>query len=300
MPKWPCSCKGSPLTPAPTRLSSSRTLRPQAVSAPPKPAGFARGGGSAAGPAARPPQTVPLHPARPNHSITENPMEKPKKRRWPWLVAAAAAALLLPVLDYWNLLPHKTYTAEHFGIETLQSPLDADGDGIDDYTDILLGARQDAENHPKYDPSYFAGGYPPENRGVCTDVVWRALQNAGYDLKAMIDADIARNTALYPRVQGTPDPNIDFRRVPNLRVFFDRHAECLTLDPEDIAAWQPGDIVTFGSRHVGIISDKRNRDGIPYLIHNSGQPRREEDALLRCHRNHPISGHYRWQGGTAG
>ena len=227
-------------------------------------------------------------------------MEKPKKRRWPWLVAAAAAALLLPVLDYWNLLPHKTYTAEHFGIETLQSPLDADGDGIDDYTDILLGARQDAENHPKYDPSYFAGGYPPENRGVCTDVVWRALQNAGYDLKAMIDADIARNTALYPRVQGTPDPNIDFRRAPNLRVFFDRHAECLTLDPEDIAAWQPGDIVTFGSRHVGIISDKRNRDGIPYLIHNSGQPRREEDALLRCHRNHPISGHYRWQGGTAG
>ena len=227
-------------------------------------------------------------------------MEKPKKRRWPWLMAAATAALLLPVLDYWNLLPHKTYTAEHFGIETLQSPLDADGDGIDDYTDILLGARQDAENHPKYDPSYFAGGYPPENRGVCTDVVWRALQNAGYDLKAMIDADIARNTALYPRVQGTPDPNIDFRRVPNLRVFFGRHAECLTLDPEDIAAWQPGDIVTFGSRHVGIISDKRNRNGIPYLIHNSGQPRREEDALLRCHRNHPISGHYRWQGGTAG
>ncbi len=227
-------------------------------------------------------------------------MEKPKKRRWPWLVAAAAAALLLSVLDYWNLLPHKTYTAEHFGIETLQSPLDADGDGIDDYTDILLGARQDAENHPKYDPSYFSGGYPPENRGVCTDVVWRALQNAGYDLKAMIDADIARNTALYPRVQGTPDPNIDFRRVPNLRVFFDRHAECLTLDPKDIAAWQPGDIVTFGSRHVGIISDQRNRDGIPYLIHNSGQPRREEDALLRCHRNHPISGHYRWQGGTAG
>ena len=60
----------------------------------------------------------------------------------------------------------------------------------------------------------------------------------------------------------------------------------------------PGDIVTFGSRHVGIISDKRNRDGIPYLIHNGGQPRREEDALLRCHRNHPISGHFRWNGGT--
>ena len=175
-------------------------------------------------------------------------MEKRKKRRWPWLLAALALVLILLGLDYWNLLPHRTYTAEHFGIETLQSPLDADGDGIDDYTDLMLGARRDA--------------------------------------------------GLYPRVQGTPDPNIDFRRVPNLRVFFERYAESLTTDPYEIAEWQPGDIVTFEGSHIGIISDKRNRDGVPYLIHNSGQPRREEDALLRCHRNHPISGHFRWNGGT--
>lgn len=211
-----------------------------------------------------------------------------------WLLLLAVFTVLLWVLDYWNLLPHKTYTAEHFGIETVLSPLDADGDGIDDYTDILLGARADAENHPKYDPAYFAGGYPPEDRGVCTDVVWRALAAAGYDFKAMIDADIAANKALYWRTYGTPDANIDFRRVPNLIVYFERHAEVLTLDPTDIAAWQPGDIVTFANAHVGIISDKRNAEGIPYLIHNSGQPRREEDALLRCHRNNPISGHYRW------
>lgn len=94
-------------------------------------------------------------------------MEKRKKRRWPWLLAALALVLILLGLDYWNLLPHRTYTAEHFGIETLQSPLDADGDGIDDYTDLMLGARQDAENHPAYDPGYFAGGYPPDDRGVC-------------------------------------------------------------------------------------------------------------------------------------
>ena len=71
-------------------------------------------------------------------------MEKQKHRRWSWLLAALAIVLILLGLDYWNLLPHKTYTAEHFGIETLQSPLDADGDGIDDYTDIMLGARQAA------------------------------------------------------------------------------------------------------------------------------------------------------------
>ena len=64
-------------------------------------------------------------------------MEKRKKRRWPWLLAALALVLILLGLDYWNLLPHRTYTAEHFGIETLQSPLDADGDGIDDYTDLM-------------------------------------------------------------------------------------------------------------------------------------------------------------------
>ena len=40
-------------------------------------------------------------------------------------------------LDYWNLLPHRTYTAEHFGIETLQSPLDADGDGIDELRALI-------------------------------------------------------------------------------------------------------------------------------------------------------------------
>ena len=205
-----------------------------------------------------------------------------KRIRWVRLLPALLlAALLLLLLD-------------HFGIETLRSPHDEDGDGIDDYTDLMLGAREDAENRPTYDPGYFAGGYPPEDRGVCTDVIWRAFRHAGYDLKAMVDADIAANTERYWRVEGQPDPNIDFRRVPNLRVFFTRHAESLTTDPYDIAAWQPGDIVTFEDRHIGVISDRRNAEGIPYLIHNSGQWQREEDALLRCHRNHPISGHFRF------
>ena len=145
-------------------------------------------------------------------------------------MAAAAAALLLSVLDYWNLLPHKTYTAEHFGIETLQSPLDADGDGIDDYTDILLGARQDAENHPKYDPSYFAGGYPPENRGVCTDVVWRALQNAGYDLKAKFDfLKTEQAVKLAGRVLATTNIALDDAAR-------DRIGHMAQLTPGDVAA----------------------------------------------------------------
>ena len=41
------------------------------------------------------------------------------------------------------------------------------------------------------------------------------------------------------------------------------------------------------------MSDKRNKDGVPYLIHNGGQPHREEDILELYNEFEPISGHYR-------
>lgn len=202
------------------------------------------------------------------------------------LIAGAGICLAL----HWNLFPQKTYTAEDFGIQTVTSDTDFDHDGIDDYTDILLGARKDAENMPVYKSAYYAGGYPPEGEGVCTDLVWRALANAGYALKDLLDEDIAGNVEAYPRVEGNPDPNIDFRRVANLKIFFERNCTSLTLDTHDIDEWQPGDIVTFGTNHIAIVSDKRNKDGIPYIIHNSGQPVREEDGL-----SWPgISGHFRF------
>ena len=187
----------------------------------------------------------------------------------------------------------KSYTAEDFGIETLISETDYDNDGIDDYTDILQGAKIEAKNKPKYKSAYYVGGYPPEGEGVCTDVIWRALKNAGYLLKDMVDEDIKNNVSEYPRVNGKPDPNIDFRRVSNLKVYFDRNQISLTTDLSQISEWQPGDIVTFGTTHIGIISDKRNSKGIPYLIHNTGQPFREEDVLELYGKNEQISGHYR-------
>lgn len=106
----------------------------------------------------------------------------------------------------------------------------------------------------------------------------------------MIDQDIQNNVELYPRVEGHPDSNIDFRRVPNLIVYFERKALSLTTDTLQIEEWQPGDIVTYGSDHIGIVSDRRNADGVPYLIHNAGQAKREEDAL----KSSKISGHYRF------
>lgn len=187
----------------------------------------------------------------------------------------------------------KVYYAADFNIETLKSKKDFDNDGIDDYTDILQGAKIEAKNKPVYRSAYYAGGYPPENEGVCTDVIWRALKNAGYSLKDMVDEDIENNIEKYPRVQGIQDKNIDFRRVPNLKVYFERNQEVLTTDLNKIEEWQPGDIVVLGTSHIGIISDKRNKKGIPYLLHNGGQQKREEDILELYSKYEPITGHYR-------
>lgn len=205
-------------------------------------------------------------------------------------IAVVLCVVALIIFEQFNLLPKRTYTAEHFNIETVLSKMDYNGNGTDDYTDILLGARADAKNHPTYNGAYYEGGYPPDDIGVCTDVVWRAFKNAGYSLRDMVDQDIKARSESYPRVE-KPNSNIDFRRVRNLRIFFEEHAISLTLDINEIAEWQPGDIVIFeDDKHIGIISDKRNKDGQPYVIHNGGQPNREEDYL----RKSTVTGHYRF------
>ena len=212
------------------------------------------------------------------------------------LVLEILLLLFYGVADYFQILPKKSYTASDFGIEVVQSAHDENGNGIDDFTDILLGAKMEAERNPKYKSAYYEGGYPPLDEGVCTDVVIRSLLNAGYSLKDLIDEDIRQHVELYPRVEGKPDSNIDFRRVKNLKVFLDRKSVSVTLDLLDLAAWQPGDIVIFGKdyTHIAIISDKRNQKGIPYIIHNAGQPKKEEDTLERWAKYKGITGHYRF------
>ena len=55
--------------------------------------------------------------------------------------------------------------------------------------------------------------------------------------------------------------------------------------------WQGGDIVIF-ENHIGIVSDMRNKRGVPYVIHHSGpfQAAYEEDIL---ESRGDIVGHYR-------
>lgn len=158
------------------------------------------------------------------------------------------------------------------------SQRDSDGDGIDDQTDILESARSYLATRPKYKSKYYAGGYPDDGYGVCTDVVIQALLGAGIDLKSLLDTDVSVHPDAYGISQ--PDPNIDFRRVVNQNIYFQRHAISLTRDLSQVEQWQGGDIVVFHN-HVGIVSDRRRADGLPYLLHHYSrfQLRYEQDAL---------------------
>ena len=196
---------------------------------------------------------------------------------------------LLIFLCSFNYLPHKKYTNKDFNIEKYISKTDKDNDGIDDQTDILQNTRKYISKHPKYKSKYYETGYPNDNYGVCTDVVAFALLDAGYDLKELVNEDIKKHKNLYNI--DIIDKNIDFRRVKNLRVYFTNNAKSLTTNIHDIAAWQGGDIVIF-KNHIGIVSDKRNKKGIPFIIHHASKYQKYyEEDILEYRKD--IVGHYR-------
>ena len=143
---------------------------------------------------------------------------------------------------------------------------------------LLEAALAYTDTHPKYKSVYYASGYPDDGYGTCVDVVGIALRDCGYDLQQRVDDDIHAHPDRYDI--DVPDRNIDFRRVRNLRAYFAANAEVLTTDVHDIDAWQAGDIVIF-TDHIGMVSDRRSRNGVPYVIHHANplQLRYEEDIL---------------------
>ena len=212
-----------------------------------------------------------------------------KKYIFPIALAAVLLAAALYALYYFNFLPHRKYTNEDFGIVPYTSSADMDGDGVDDQTDILQSVRAYLDTEPQYKSQYYAGGYPDDGYGVCTDVVAFGLLGAGYDLMALVNEDVLAHREQYT-IEDV-DKNIDFRRVRNLKVYFKNTAIALTTDIRDIDQWQGGDIVIF-ENHIGIVSDMRNSRAIPFVLHN-GNPyqRYYEDDILE--RRDDIVAHYR-------
>ena len=158
---------------------------------------------------------------------------------------------------------------------------------------IVQSARNQIGKTVRYDPAYTLLAFPmgdvPLEKGVCTDVVIRALREQNMDLQALVNHDMRHHFSAYPKRWGLkrPDPNIDHRRVPNLITFFTRQGWAVEGE------FQAGDVVTWelnGNHlpHIGIVSDRKQGD-TPLIIHNIGAGTQEEDLLFK----HKITGHFR-------
>ena len=125
---------------------------------------------------------------------------------------------------------------------------------------------------------------------MCTDVIVRAVRNAGIDLQKELHEDIRRARAAYPMVKGMGDPSIDQRRVGTLLPYFKRHWETHTAtldDPND--PLRPGDVIfmdTFPERdgprsHRHRVGSRSTTDGLPLVINNwtDGTVTKEMDLL---------------------
>ena len=214
-----------------------------------------------------------------------------KKRIFIIVIFIIISVILVALLYFFKTIPHKQYSNSDFNIETYISSVDKDNDGIDDQTDILNNVRTYIAKKPKYKSKYYETGYPDDEYGVCTDVVANGLKDAGYDLEELVNEDIINNKEKY-NIE-VIDKNIDFRRVRNLDVYLKNNSISLTKDLSQIEEWQGGDIIVFKD-HIGIISDKRNKKGIPFLIHHANpiQVNYEEDVLELYGQDY-IIGHYR-------
>jgi uncharacterized protein YijF (DUF1287 family) len=169
---------------------------------------------------------------------------------------------------------------------------DRDKDGIPDPLDILVGAKKTVLNADAYTEGYvtipFPNGDVPREMGVCTDVIIRAVRNAGIDLQKELHDDIRRAKASYPMIKGKGNPHIDQRRVATLLPYFKRHWQKRTEKLDDANdPLRPGDVIFMdtlprsGPDHIGIVSDTLGPSGLPLIINNwtNGTVTAEMDLL---------------------
>ncbi|MCP4321249.1 MAG: DUF1287 domain-containing protein [Alteromonadales bacterium] len=167
---------------------------------------------------------------------------------------------------------------------------------------LAQAALQRTDFDVMYNGSYVNITYPngdvPANTGVCTDVIIRSYRALGIDLQKLVHEDMRDNFLLYPskRIWGlkSPDSNIDHRRVPNLKTYFQRFATsvAITANPID---YKIGDIVTWmlpgNFPHIGIVAEEAlDTTSAPRIVHNIGLGPQLEDMLF----DYTITGHYRF------
>ena len=170
------------------------------------------------------------------------------------------------------------------------------------FSALLVAAAMERTQHEViYDGAYHGIAYPggdvPHGIGVCTDVLIRAYRALGHDLQKLVHEDMKANFSVYPKKWGLKktDTNIDHRRVPNLRRFFERHGQELPVT-KNAKDYRPGDLVTWMVSgqlpHIGILVKSRVPHAQrPWVVHNIGRGPVAEDILF----DFPITGHYRFE-----
>jgi len=141
---------------------------------------------------------------------------------------------------------------------------------------IITAAKSQVGVTTVYDPAYVSLKYPngdiPIEKGVCTDVVIRALRKSiQLDLQKQVHLDMKSNFSKYPKIcKGWQLP--------------------ISKKGSD---YKPGDLVTSmfpGNRpHIMIVSNKLDNNGDPLVIHNYGGGTVQNGMLF----SYPITGHYR-------
>lgn len=91
-----------------------------------------------------------------------------------WCLLCVIVLVLIAVGDFYGCF-ERTVSGEQFGITDYQSGKDQNENGVDDVQDFVAGARNYVESAPLYGSRYYAGGYPDDGYGVCTDVIHHAF-----------------------------------------------------------------------------------------------------------------------------
>jgi uncharacterized protein YijF (DUF1287 family) len=155
---------------------------------------------------------------------------------------------------------------------------------LDNVDKFVTSAKSQIGKTLTYNPEYVALKYPMGDinisKGVCTDVVIRALRGLDIYLQERIYEHKKSHSPLYKGLYGSNrlNPNIDHRRVKNIQVYLRARGYKVKED-----VFQAGDIVVWkvGKRfdHIGICSSRLNSQGEPYIIHNIGSGAKEENVL---------------------
>ncbi len=207
-----------------------------------------------------------------------------------------------------DILPrYRSLDLDHIAISGL------DPEWVEAAKKIVAGAKKQVDIQARNimllpeEPNYYQGGDPPQDIAMSTDIIARAYGHAGFDLRELVHQDIVSAFDQYPLRQlwgqRYADPNIDYRRIQNMEVFFNRNAEALTTDfnpsnKRNLDQWLPGNVVFFDmsrdgfTDNVGIISDNTTRAGIPKVIYNYSFPGHTcEENILGQEK---VTGHYRY------